>query len=159
MREKGELLVTTKSGATGRKILLCVLSPVLIFLGIFIMSNPEALYELSHKYYRLISIVFGIWMILYPLFMLFVAFLGSRSYCDVYEYSVTGMTALSRNQPNMPMQKFDIGYDEIKNITEAGKTIFIYTSYGTTYEVLALHNRSEALAEMRKRVGGNNKKY
>lgn len=83
--------------------------------------------------------------------------LGSRSYCDVYENSVVGMTALSMNQPNMPMQKFAINYSEINNVTETGKTICIYTVYAT-YEVLALHNRSEAVNEIRKRISKNAEK-
>ena len=83
--------------------------------------------------------------------------IGSRSYCDVYENSVVGMTALSMNRPNMPMQKFAINYSEINNVTEAGKTICIYTAYAT-YEVLALHNRSEAVNEIRKRISKNAEK-
>lgn len=75
----------------------------------------------------------------------------------VYENSVVGMTALSMNQPNMPMQKFAINYSEINNVTETGKTICIYTVYAT-YEVLALHNRSEAVNEIRKRISKNAEK-
>lgn len=67
------------------------------------------------------------------------------------------MTALSMNRPNMPMQKFAINYSEINNVTEAGKTICIYTAYAT-YEVLALHNRSEAVNEIRKRISKNAEK-
>ena len=40
--DMGELLVSTKTGAAGRKVLLCVLCPLLILLGIFIMATPEA---------------------------------------------------------------------------------------------------------------------
>ena len=67
------------------------------------------------------------------------------------------MTALSMNRPNMPMQKFAINYSEINNVTETGKTICIYTAYAT-YEVLALHNRSEAVNEIRKRISKNAEK-
>lgn len=153
----GELLVSTKTGAAGRKVLLCVLCPLLILLGIFIMATPEAFYELSHQHYRLIAILIGSVLIGYALFCLITTFLGSRSYCDVYENSVVGMTALSMNQPNMPMQKFAINYSEINNVTETGKTICIYTVYAT-YEVLALHNRSEAVNEIRKRISKNAEK-
>ena len=57
----------------------------------------------------------------------------------------------------MPMQKFAINYSEINNVTETGKTICIYTVYAT-YEVLALHNRSEAVNEIRKRISKNAEK-
>ena len=57
--DMGELLVSTKTGAAGRKVLLCVLCPLLILLGIFIMATPEAFYELSHQHYRLIAILIG----------------------------------------------------------------------------------------------------
>lgn len=53
--DMGELLVSTKTGAAGRKVLLCVLCPLLILLGIFIMATPEAFYELSHQHYHLIA--------------------------------------------------------------------------------------------------------
>lgn len=155
--DMGELLVSTKTGAAGRKVLLCVLCPLLILLGIFIMAAPEAFYELSHQHYRLIAILIGSVLIGYALFCLITTFLGSRSYCDVYENSVVGMTTLSMNQPNMPMQKFAINYSEINNVTETGKTICIYTVYAT-YEVLALHNRSEAVNEIRKRISKNAEK-
>lgn len=55
------------------------------------------------------------------------------------------------------MQKFAINYSEINNVTETGKTICIYTVYAT-YEVLALHNRSEAVNEIRKRISKNAEK-
>ena len=151
---KGKLLVSTKSSAAGRKTLLCVLCAFLILMGVVILSNPEAFYELSHQHYHLISILIGGGMIAYCLFILIATFVGSRSYCDVYENSIEGMTALSINRPNMPMQKFDINYSEINNITEAGKTICIYTTYAT-YEVMALHNRSETVNEIRKRINKN----
>lgn len=93
--DMGELLVSTKTGAAGRKVLLCVLCPLLILLGIFIMATPEAFYELSHQHYRLIAILIGSVLIGYALFCLITTFLGSRSYCDVYENSAVGMTALS----------------------------------------------------------------
>lgn len=154
MKDCGNLLVTTKSNASGRKALLCILCPLLILTGIFIIANSDVFYELSHKHYHLIAFISGGLLIVYASYLLIVVFLGSRSYCDVYEYSVIGMTGLSRNQPNMPMQKFDISYHEINNVTETGHTICIYTSYAT-YEVLALHNRSEAVAEIRKRMNVN----
>ena len=86
--DMGELLVSTKTGAAGRKVLLCVLCPLLILLGIFIMATPEAFYELSHQHYRLIAILIGSVLIGYALFCLITTFLGSRSYCDVYELSL-----------------------------------------------------------------------
>ena len=153
MNERGALLVTTRSNATGRKMVVYLGGGVLILMGILVLAVPDAFYELSHEYYWLISLILGVVMIAYALFYMITCFLGSRSYCDVYEYSVTGMTGLSRNQPNMPMQKFDIGYKEIQNVTDAGKRICIYTPYAT-FEVLALHNCSEAVNEIRKRMSG-----
>lgn len=87
-------------------------------------------------------------------FNVIVTFLGSKSFCDVYENGVVGKTALSRNQPNTPMQAFDLSYEEIKNVSEAGKSLIIYTNY-MKYEVLALNNRVEAMQEIRKRISEN----
>lgn len=153
---KGRLLVSTKTAAAGRKTVTLVICIALFLVGIFVMANGEAFYKLSHQHYRLISAALGIFIFTYALYMLLAAFMGGRSYCEVYEHAVAGMTAMSRNQPNMPMQKFDIAYGDIKNVTETGKTICIYTPYAQ-YEVLALHNRAEAVAEIRNRMSGKTK--
>ena len=156
MKDRGKLILTTRSNAAGSKTAMCIACPVLILMGIFVMLNSRAFYAISRDHYRLIGVLLGLVLIVFAAFMLIVSLLGGRSYCDVYENSVMGMTALSRNQPNAPMQKFEIGYGDICNVTEAGKTICIYTSYAL-YEVLAQRNRSEAVNEIRKRISRNAK--
>lgn len=118
-----------------------------------IMANPRAFSGISREHYRLIAMVLGIAIIAFAAYGIAGAFLGGRSYCDVGENGVAGMTALSRNQPNMPMQKFSVRYSEISNVTESGKIICIYTPHAT-YEVLAVRNRAEAVREIRSRMRG-----
>lgn len=95
------------------------------------------------------GIFFGFSFLISPVF----AVIGNRSHCNVYENGVAGITGLSLSHPNTPMQSFCISYDEIINVTESGRTIFIYTKY-CTYEILAMKNRAEAAQIIRSRMSG-----
>jgi len=156
---RGKLLVSTKSSASGRKILGLILSALLILIGIFALSDYSAILRMSRNLFgsssfsRTITIFFCVVFFGYPCFMMSVCFLEGKSYCDVYEKAVVGTTSLSINNPKAPMQNFDIGYNEIMNVTESGKTIYIYTQYAA-YEILALKNRVEAVREIRIRMNG-----
>lgn len=155
---KGKLIVSTKSNATGRKAVQIVGAAFLVVFAIVVIANFEELaYNMGRDFFHSASAGTPLVMVLVVLllggaaFNLIVTFLGSKSFCDVYENGVVGKTALSRNQPNTPMQAFDLSYEEIKNVSEAGKSLIIYTDY-MKYEVLALNNRTEALTEIRKRL-------
>ena len=63
------------------------------------------------------------------------------------------MTGVTGPTANAAMQNFEIGYDEILNVTESGETLCLYTPY-EKYTVLALVNRAEALREIRARMCG-----
>ena len=95
------------------------------------------------------GIFFGFSFLISPVF----AVIGNRSHCNVYENGVAGITGLSLSHPNTPMQSFCISYDEIVNVTESGRTIFIYTKF-CTYEILAMKNRAEAVQIIRSRMSG-----
>lgn len=157
MENKGKLLVSTKTSG-GMKTLQLVFSILELCLGIFFLLNFRIIGDMGEELLdsRTIGIVIGIVLVImmfsYPVFII----IGNRSYCDVYENRVTGITGMSLKNPNAPMQKFDIGYDEIINVTESGKTIFIHTFY-MTYEVLAMTRRSDAVKEIRKRMIGKTK--
>lgn len=153
MNNRGNLLVSTRSGAAGRKLTICICGAILAIAGIIILLTPEAFRALSRRNYHLISLVCGVAAIAVAAYFILVAFLGGRSYCEVYENAVTGMTALSRNQPNVPMQNFEVKYADIHNVTDAGKRICIYTPYAV-YEVLAMKNCQEVVREIRARMAG-----
>ena len=105
-----------------------------------------------------IGTVIGVFLIIflfaYPVYAVIVTFFGSSPYCEVYENMVVGKSALSRRTPNTPMQKFEISYSEITNVTEAGKRLILYTQYAN-YEVLALKNCAEAVRIIRERIQEN----
>ncbi len=153
MNDRGNLLVSTRSGAAGRKLTICICGAILVIAGIIILLTPDAFRALSRRNYHLISLVCGVVAIAAAAYFILVAFLGGRSYCEVYENVVTGMTALSRNQPNAPMQNFEVKYTDINNVTDAGKRICIYTPYAV-YEVLAMKNCQEAVRAIRARMTG-----
>ncbi len=158
--ERGKLLVSTKAAATGRKAVQIGGAMVLFVLAIFMVSNFNVFRKMGRDIFHSITAgeLVGYGMIVLLLisaaFNLITTFLGSKSFCDVYENVVVGRTALSRNQPNTPMQNFELNYSEITNVTEAGKSLIIYTSY-MKYEVLALKNRMEALQEIRRKIPKN----
>lgn len=150
----GKLIVSTRSAAAGRKTAILVSSVFLYLLAIVMLFCEEAFTEaLGRGTGEIVWIVAIAFLIGWPTFQLVTAFMGSRSYCDVYEHGVAGTTGLSAANPNSPMQNFELGYDEIVNVTESGKTLFIYTQYAVL-EILALKNRTEAAQEIRKRMTG-----
>lgn len=155
MENKGKLLVTTQA-SKNRKIIFGVFSIMMLLLAILFIINFEIFREMGNDLFdnSTIGIILGIFLILSFIMYPVIGFIGFKSYCNVYENSVTGMTGLSISHPNEPMQKFDINYNEIINVTESGKTIFIHTQY-TKYEILAMTNRDEAIKEIKKRMTGN----
>lgn len=149
MSTRGSLLVSTKSAAAGRKTIITVCSVLFILLGIVFLFLPWVDITGNAIFGYIVSAI----CICYGVFNLVVAFLGGKSYCSVYENAVVGMTCLSKNNPNAPMQNFELRYDEIMNVTNTGKNILIYTQYAT-YDVLALKNCAEATQEIRTRMTG-----
>ncbi len=156
--EKGKLLVTTKAGCAGRMIVLGISSAIMICLGIFCLSVPEAFEDLSRDNYQIISTILGIGMIAYAAFMCVAGWLGKKSYVAAYEKRVVGTTALSWADTKAPMQNFELRYEEIVNVSESGKTITIYTAY-EKYNVLALKNRGEIMQVIRQRMSGNHNSH
>lgn len=154
MENRGKLLVSTKTSG-GMKTFQLVSNILMLCLGIFFLLNSGIFGDMGEDMLgnKTIGIVLGWFLVIMPFTYPVFTIIGNRSYCDVYENTVTGMTGLSLSNPNAPMQKFDIGYDEIMNVTESGKTIFLHTSY-MTYEVLAMSHRSDAVKEIRKRMTG-----
>lgn len=156
-QERGKLLVSTKATATGRKAFQIGAAALFIVLAGSMIPNFDIFREMGRDMFRssetgeILGWVLIVGLLAMAAFGLITTFLGSQSFCDVYENAVVGKTALSRNQPNTPMQSFELNYNEITNVTEAGKSLIIYTNY-MKYEVLALKNRTEALREIRKRM-------
>ncbi len=157
MGDKGELIVSTKAVAAGQKGIMIAVGGLLILLGMFmgvdkrvtssIASGTQQ--ELIHYCVITILIAFGGYAI-------YAAFKRFKSYCAVYEKGVvgtTGMAEIRDGKKDAPQQDFELAYSDIVNVTESGKTILIYTNYGT-FEVLALKNRVEATQEIRKRMTG-----
>ncbi len=153
MSDMGKLIVSTKVGAKTKSILVvcCVIE---FIMGIFMISSIGILQEAldSPLGGLLLGLMPGGLCLCYP----FLVILGQKSYCEVHENGVVGMTGLSLSNPNAPMQKFSLAYNEIINITESSRTLLIYTQYAT-YEVLAREHRKEALMEIRNRMLGKSK--
>lgn len=160
--DKGSLIVSTKTNNTVNKTVLIVACGLLGIFIIIAIANFDGIFSSmgrdmfgSASTGKVVGVVCIVAMLCYIAFNLITTFLGSKSFCDVYENGVVGKTALSANQPNTPMQDFDISYAEIANVTEAGKSMIIYTKYAK-YEVLALKNRAEAVQEIRQRISKEN---
>lgn len=147
----GKLLVSTKANSNGRKTVILVISAIFIIFGIFLLLNFDIITRIDDDYGFILGIVGIAFLFGYPALMLSIVFLGSKSYCDVYENVVSGRTALSINNPKAPMQDFEVTYDDIQNITETHKRLIIYTQYAS-YEVLAMRNCSQAVQEIRQKI-------
>ena len=151
----GKLLVSTKSAAGGRKTTVLVSSVLSYLLAIFLLANGRAFEKMLNSVStgKIVQIVMVAWLVGFATYQLFAVFYAARSHCCVYENGVAGVTELSVSNPKATMQNFEIGYDEILNVTESGKTLCLYTLY-EKYTVLALVNRAEALREIRARMCG-----
>lgn len=153
VEEKGNLLVSTKIGA-GMKGAQIGASIVMLVIGLFLALNFKIFGMMGEDILnsRAIGVILGVVSVTIMFVEPVLAMIGRKSYCEVYEKSVVGITGLSLSHPNTPMQKFHITYEEIINVTESAKTLCIYTSYAT-YEILAMKNRAEAAREIRSRIG------
>ncbi len=89
--EKGNLVVSTKSNAAGRKtvqLVCCAILGVLIivaianFDGIFSMMGRDMFGSASTG--KMVGVVYIVAMLCYIAFNLITTFLGSKSFCDVY---------------------------------------------------------------------------
>lgn len=152
MKKNERLLVSTKV-SSGRKLLLGVCTFILFIFALFVLFNFKLIGQMGRELFnnstatQLLFAVALVFMFALPV----VSLLGCRSYCNVYETCVAGITALSVNHPNKPMQEFEIRYDEIRRVVLSGRTITLYTQYDE-YEALAMSNAKEALNEIKKRI-------
>ena len=109
IRPKGQLLVSTKSHASGRKIILLVCALLSFIMGIIFSVNFKIFRPMGYELFdnAQIGTVIGVFLIIflfaYPVYAVIVTFFGSSSYCVVYENMVVGKSALSRRTPNTPM--------------------------------------------------------
>lgn len=151
---RGELVVSTKAAAAGRKAYLLFSSVFFYLFAVVLMFCKEGFVESFGRDTGPVIWVGGILLFLgLATFFLITARKGFKSYCDVYEKGVVGTTSMTPSDPRAAVQSFELGYDEIVNVTEQGNALVIYTSY-TKLEVLALKNRAEAVQAIRKRMKG-----
>lgn len=159
MREKGKLLVSTKSSAPNAKIISAAIGfiPDVILLLLFFIIGFDGIRRLGRELFGNASMGLIIFTVIiafslgFNIFNIIVASNSSKSYVDIYENGIVGKTTLSWANPNAPVQDFELPYSEIKNVSDSKKNIIIYTAYNT-YEVLANENHNQALQEIRNRI-------
>ena len=147
MLTRGNLLVSTKSSSSGKQTVRAVCCVLMIIMGLVFLAIPFDEIFGSAVFGYIISLV----VVIDGVFNLILVSKNSKSYCDVYEYAVVGTTSLSWNTPNAPVQDFELRYHEIKNVTDSGKSIVIYTDYAT-YNVVAAENCASAVSAIRSRM-------
>ncbi len=163
MGGKGRLIVSTKGSLAGIAIVLVLMSAIPFFLGIWWMSNEEMSAEIAVEVfgtykYRLIQYGVGFALLLSAASTFAINLKSNRSYCDVYEEGVVGVTGKVYHlwTLNEPQQSFDLAYGDIINVTDSGKTFCIYTAYGS-FEVVKKGRKAEqeqVLREIRDRMAG-----
>lgn len=156
---RGNLVVSTRSAMAGRKVIVLIAAAVFVFLGGFFLANEELAYEIAWDLFRNLSmgdfIYIGIplFCFAYAAIALIRVFKLSKSYVEVYENGVVGITEMDRKDSSQPMQHFELKYSDIVNISETNKGIQLFTAYGT-FSVTAAKNRKEAAAAIRQRMTG-----
>lgn len=155
---RGKMLVSTKSSRTHAETYYLVLGIIAVLAGIVIIPfafRNESMFRViageifgSRNLEWLVQILyFGLFFIL-PGIDIFFSLFKCESYCNVHENGVVGTTVLGVSK--RPID-FNIGYDEILNVTDSGQSLLIYAQYAT-FEVRAIKNRTEALQEIKERI-------
>lgn len=157
MENKGKLLVSTQA-ASGRKIAVAILSIPMFILGIFFASHFDVFREMGKDMLdsKALGNIIGVLLICSGFLFPILTYMGFYSYCNVYENSVCGVTALNIFHPNNAVKKFDISYREILNVSDTGKSLILHTQYAD-FEVLVFKNGQEALKEIKARASSNQK--
>ena len=162
--QRGKLLISTKAQRSGRKMLLRAIGIIGICFGVLILifeqTNRALLLQMGQELYSsptagvLLVVFVAIFMIGYGAYDLALS-VRFRSYCEIYEHAVVGKTTISMRSPKDPMRDFEIPYKEIVNVSEAGQMLYIQTAH-ESFDILAERNRTEAVREIRARMGAGN---
>ena len=163
METKGNLVVSTESKSTKTRVyvagaILCVMG---FALAIFFLVNFDSFSKMGREVFgsKPVGVIFGVILVALgfigaPMYVLINA-TKANSFCEVYENAVIGTTGLdakfTNTQDGGTVQKFELKYEDIENVTDNGKIICIYTKYAT-YKVGAFSNCSEAVREIRARI-------
>ena len=156
--EKGKLLVSTKSNAIGRKAGVLIASAILLLPAIYILANPDFAYQMAYDLLgkislgRIVQIGFPTIMLVFVTISVINIFMISKSYLDVYERGLAGVTSYNTSKPSEGVKKIELSFSDIVNVSESKRCIQIVTKYGS-YEFLAVKNREQALSEIRSRIG------
>ncbi|OUQ06896.1 hypothetical protein B5E92_10520 [Erysipelatoclostridium sp. An15] len=151
------LLVTTKNTASKSKNIMIIISIVCLAFIIFFLVSLDVLQDMGEELFNSRFIGFFIALLLIVFFLcimiygIVIIFFGSKSYLDVYEDHIAGKTALSKRNPNEPMQDFYLNYNQILNVYEMQNRIIIDTAT-RSYEVLATINRQEAIVQIKNHI-------
>ena len=151
---RGNLIVSTRSAMTGRKVGTLMIAALFVFLGVFFLANEEVAYQMAWDLFRDLSLgeflYIGVpaFFIGYAAFALIRVFKLSKSYVEVYENAVVGVTEMNRKDSSQPMRSFELKYGDIVNVSEANRGIQLFTAYGT-FSVTAAKNRWEAAEAIR----------
>ncbi len=142
------LIISTKSASTGRKVAIVISSSVIILLGIICFFIPGAFKSINRQWGPLLGYACGILMIAYSLFEIMLVFFGTKSYCAVYENGISGITAFGIGVKE-PQQAVSLSFNEIENVSMSGKSIIVYTKFGK-FLFSALKNGPEAVQAIRR---------
>lgn len=144
---RGNLIVSTKSASTGRKIVTVISGCIIILFGIICFFVPNAFKSINRQWGPLLGYACGILMIAYSVFEIAVVFFGTKSFCAVYENGISGITAFGFGIKE-PQQTVNLSFNEIENVSMSGKCIIVYTKFGK-FLFSALKNGPEAVQAIR----------
>lgn len=144
--EKGSLIVSTKKAQTKRLTLVGICGVIMIGFGLLCIIFSDIFDEVFGS--AVVAYVVGIAMIAYPAYQFLVIWLGQKSYVEVYENCIEGITALSGKSN---MEQFQLQYPDILNVSASKYRISIHTQYAT-YEVQAMVNKDRAVEVIRNQI-------
>ena len=143
----GKMVVSTKKDSKKTKVKAIV---AIIIFGIMVMFALTSLTRDTNEETTIIIAIVMMAALVFVATAILRAVTNTKSYCDVYEYGVSGVTR--PDSKSMQTKNFQVFYNEIINVTDSNeKIIFIYTKY-ETYAASSLVNQAEAVNEIRKRL-------
>ena len=154
---KGKLLASTRSATLGRKVSILVIAAILLFFSFYLMANEKLMYEMARDLLgnvflgNLLRFFLPMFFVAYAAYGVIVVFLRGKSYVDVYERVIEGVTEYDLKNSSGSLQKFSIRSDELTNVSEAKNSIQIFTSYAT-FKVAAAKNRAQAVQALRAKL-------
>lgn len=140
-------ICSTKGGTSSRIVVVAVICLLFFLFAIFVIIGSFRI-DSDDREMTALSYFVGIAFIVIPIVTILVIHQQNKSYLEVYETEVTGVTLMGIGRE---ASSFTLHYNEIVSVESTSKTIILRTAYAQ-YEAMALSNKETAVSAIRQRM-------